>query len=187
MLFLLCFVNLFQSFIPDDDKKNKFYKNQKTIMSNLNRISVVIPPEVAEQVKQLYAQANEILRPYLVSLTNDQKSILPKMGEKSIPFVIKAAEYLAIPATPAPPYIDATELQIDINAYETLRQIRQVASPTLEMLDDTMFLCGSETYVAVLAFYNYLKGASKMNVQGAKTIYDDLSTRFPGRTVKKPE
>lgn len=154
-------------------------------MSNSNQISITIPPEVVEQVKQLYSQANAILAPYLISLTNDQKAILPKMGEKSIPFVTKAAEYLSIPTTPTPPYIDATELKIDISAYETLRQIRQVAAPTLEMLDDTMLLCGSEAYIAVLAFYNYLKGASKMNVPGAKTIFDDLSTRFPGRTVVK--
>jgi hypothetical protein len=140
-----------------------------------------------EQVKQLYLQANSVLAPYLISLTNDQKAILPKMGEKSIPFVTKAAEYLNIPATPTPPYIDPAELKIDLAAYETLRQIRQVVAPTLEMLDDTMLLSGSEAYVAVLAFYNYLKGASKMNVQGAKTIYDDLSSRFPGKTTKKAE
>ncbi len=156
-------------------------------MSNGNQISLTIPPEKVEQAKQFYAQGNAILAPYLVSLTNDQKAILPKMGEKSIPFVTKAAEYLAIPTTPAPPYIDAAELKIDLAAYETLRQVRQVVAPTFEMLDDTMLLCGSEAYGAVLAFYNYLKGASKANVQGAKTIYDDLSTRFPGRTVKKAE
>jgi hypothetical protein len=55
------------------------------------------------------------------------------------------------------------------------------------MIDDTMLLSGSEAYIAVLAFYNYLKGAAKMGVPGAKTIFEDLSTRFPGRTVKKTE
>ena len=154
-------------------------------MSNSNQISLSIPPEKAEQAKQLYAQANAIIAPYLVSLTNDQKAGLPKMGEKSIPFVIKGAEYLSIPTTPAPQYIEPAELNIDLNAHETLRQISQVVAPTLEMLDDTMLLCGSEAYVAVLAFYNYLKGAAKMGVPGAKTIFEDLSSRFPGRTVKK--
>lgn len=156
-------------------------------MSNGNQISVTIPPEVVEQAKQLYGQANALLAPYLINLTNDQKAGLPKMGEKSIPFVTKAAEYLSIPTTPTPPYVDTAELSIDLKAFETLRQIRQIVEPTVEMIDDTMLLCGSEAYVAVLAFYNYLKGASKANVPGAKTIYDDLSTRFPGRTVKKTE
>ncbi len=154
-------------------------------MSNSNQISLSIPQEKVDEAKQFYSQGNAILAPYLVSLTNDQKAGLPKMGEKSIPFVTKGAEYLSIPSTPAPPYIEPAELNIDLTAHETLRQIRQVVAPTLEMLDDTMLLCGSEAYIAVLAFYNYLKGAAKMGVPGAKTIYEDLSTRFPGRTVKK--
>ena len=94
---------------------------------------------------------------------------------------------MRIEGTPVPPYLNPEELEIDFKAFETLRQIRQVVTPTVEMLDDTMLLCGSEAYIAVLAFYNYLKGASKMNVPGAKTIYDDLSSRFPGRPVKKTE
>ena len=55
------------------------------------------------------------------------------------------------------------------------------------MLDDTMLLCGSEAYISVLAFYTYLKGAAKMNVPGAKTVFDDLSARFPRRPAAKKE
>ena len=107
------------------------------------------------------------------------------MGDKSIPFVTKGLEYLKVSGTPAPPYVNPVELEVDINAFETLRQIRQVAQPIVDMLDDTMLLCGSEAYVSVLAFYNYLKGAAKMNVPGAKSILEDLSTRFPSRPAKK--
>jgi len=154
-------------------------------MSDSNRISLIIPPEVAEPAKQLYAQANQMLAPYLINLTPDEKKQYPKMGEKSIPFVTKGLEYLKVPGTPAPPYLEVPELEIDVNAHEALRQIMQIVQPTMDMLDDTMFLCGSEAYIAVLAFYTYPKGAAKMNVPGAKTIYDDLSTRFPRRPIKK--
>ncbi len=154
-------------------------------MTNSNSISLSIPLEIVEQVKQLYGQANQLLAPYLVTLTPDDRIQLPKMGEKSIPFVTKGNEYLKVPGTPIPPYVDIPELEIDIKAFETLRQILQVVQPTVDMLDDTMLLCGSEAYVTVLAFYNYLKGVAKMNVPGAKTIYDDLSTRFPSRPTKK--
>jgi hypothetical protein len=57
--------------------------------------------------------------------------------------------------------------------------------PTIDQLDDTMVLTGSEAYLAVLAFYNYIKGAAKANVTGVQTIYDDLNARFPGRAAKK--
>lgn len=154
-------------------------------MSDSNRISLVIPAEDVEQVKQLFTQIGQILAPHLINLTPDERVQLPKMGDKSIPFVTKGEEYLLIPGTPAPPYVNPEELKIDLNAFETIRQIRQVAQPIFDMLDDTMLLCGSEAYVAVLAFYAYLKGAAKMNVPGAKTILDDLSARFPSRPTKK--
>ena len=115
----------------------------------------------------------------------DEKIQLPKMGDKSVPFVTKGAEYLRIPSTPAPPYLNPEDLDVDLNAFDTIRQIRQVVQPVADMLDDTMLLCGSEAYIAVLAFYTYLQGAAKMNVPGAKTIYEDLSTRFPRRHTKK--
>jgi len=154
-------------------------------MSDSNRISLVMPAGDVEQVKQLLIQAGQIMAPYLINLTPDERVQLPKMGDKSISFVTKGAEYLRVPGTPAPPYVESAELDIDLSAFETIRQIRQVAQPIVDMLDDTMLLCGSEAYVSVLAFYTYLKGAAKMNVPGSKTILDDLSTRFPSRPAKK--
>jgi len=154
-------------------------------MSDSNRISMVIPPEVLDKAKEHFSMAHQVLAPYLINLTPDERLQLPKMGDKSVPFVTKGAEYLSLPGTPAPPYINPEDLNIDLNAFETIRQIRQISQPTVDMLDDTMLLCGSEAYVAVLAFYTYLKGAAKMNVPGAKTIFDDLSTRFPRRHTKK--
>jgi hypothetical protein len=154
-------------------------------MSDTNRYSSVIPPEIAEQAKDFFRQGAQVLAPYLINLTPDERMLLPKMGDKSIPFVTKGAEYLRIPGSPAPPYLNPADLEVDIKAFETIRQIRQVVQPVADMLDDTMLLCGSEAYVAVLAFYSYLKGAAKMNVPGAKTILDDLGARFPSRPAKK--
>jgi len=154
-------------------------------MSDTNRYSSVIPPEVAEQAKDFFRQGAQVLSPYLINLTPDERMQLPKMGDKSIPFVTKGAEYLRSPNSLTPPYLNPEDLDIDLNAFETIRQIRQVVQPIADMLDDTMLLSGSEAYIAVLAFYTYLKGAAKMNVPGAKTIYDDLSARFPSRPAKK--
>ena len=154
-------------------------------MSDSNRISLTIPAEILQQVEQHFVQIDQLLSPHLINLTPDERIQLPKMGDRSIPFVIKGCEYLKTPGTPAPPYLNPEELGTDLNAFENIRQIRQIAQPIVDMLDDTMLLCGSEAYVAVLAYYTYLKGAAKMNVPGAKTILEDLSNRFPNRPVKK--
>ena len=156
-------------------------------MTNNNRISLAIPQETVDQVKQLYSQIHSILAPYLLNLSVEERMELPKMGEKSIPFVTKGSEYLGNRDNSVPEYIDKNGLVIDLTGFETIRQILQIAQPTIDLLDDTMKLCGSEAYVTVLMYYNYLKGAAKAGVPGAKTIYDDLSTRFPSRVVRKTE
>ena len=153
-------------------------------MSNENRISLAISDEVVASVKQHFTDAANLLAPYLISLTPEDKKSLPKVGDKGYSFVTKGNEYLQLPATPAPPYLDIPEISVDLKGYDTLRQILQVIMPTIDRLDDTMTLSGSEAYAGVLAFYNYIKGAAKAGVPGAQTIYDDLSARFPGRKVK---
>jgi hypothetical protein len=154
-------------------------------MSNQNQISVTIPEEVVESVKQHFIEVALLLAPYIINLTPEAILQLPKMGDKSYVFVTKGLEYMKLSGTPMPTYVDVPELEKDVIAFDTLRQIRQVLAPTIDQIDDTMVLAGSEAYVAVLAFYSYIKGAAKANVPGAKTIYDDLSTRFPGRSPKK--
>ncbi len=156
-------------------------------MSNSNQISLAILPETVEQSKQFYAQASAILAPSLVNLTPEESKELPKMGDKSYAFVTKALEYLKVPGTPMPPYVNVAEMEVDLKGYDTIRQILQSVMPTIDMLQDTMLLSGSEAYVAALAYYNYIKGAAKAGVPGAQTIYDDLSARFPGRPIKKDE
>jgi hypothetical protein len=39
-------------------------------------------------------------------------------------------------------------------------------------------MAGSEAYVSALSYYNSVKTAAKMNVPGAKIIFEDLSKRF---------
>lgn len=154
-------------------------------MSDTDRYSTVIPGDIADQIKDLYNQANQLLVGYLINLTPEERHELPKMGDKSFSFVMKGVELLRTPGTPAPPYIDVEALGIDMSAFGTLHQIQQIMKPTMDMLDDSLLLCGSESYVAILALYNYLKGAAKVNVPGAKTAYEELSARFarPARNV----
>ena len=154
-------------------------------MSDTDRISVAIPADIVQQIKDYYIQANLLLVEYLINLTPEERMQLPKMGDRSFSFVMKGVELLEIPGTPTPPYINVPALGIDMAAFSTLYQIQQIMKPTMDMLDDTLLLCGSESYVAILALYNYLKGAAKMNVPGAKTAYEELSARFAARPAKK--
>jgi hypothetical protein len=156
-------------------------------MNTDNRISFDMPAEVAEEVKQLFKDAADKLAPYLTSITPEEKKLLPKLGDKGYSFVNKGNEYLQLPESPTPPYLTKTAVDVDLNGYDVLRQILQTIMPTINMLEDTMTLSGSEAYTGILIFYNYVKGAAAAGVPGAQTIYDDLSTRFPGRKKLKEQ
>jgi len=156
-------------------------------MSNSNRVSLNLPDELVALLKQHFNDASEAVAPALINLSPDESKALAKLGDKSYSFVTKALEYMKLPGTPMPPYVNIEEMAIDLKAYDTLRQILQTIVPLVDRLNDTMALTGSGAYGAALSFYNYIKGAAKSNVPGAQTIYDDLSARFQGRPVKKTE
>ena len=54
-------------------------------------------------------------------------------------------------------------------------------------IEDTSNIAGMEALSGVLAYYNAVKEASKNNIEGAGTIYDDLSKRFPSTRKNKSE
>jgi hypothetical protein len=45
----------------------------------------------------------------------------------------------------------------------------------------------SEAYQAALVFYSSVKVAAAQDVPGAKAVYDELKTRFPGGKRKPSE
>jgi hypothetical protein len=49
-----------------------------------------------------------------------------------------------------------------------------------EAIEDTVMTAGSEAYHAAFAFYHNIQAAAKDDVPGAKAIFADLKTRFPG-------
>jgi hypothetical protein len=56
-----------------------------------------------------------------------------------------------------------------------------------EGVDDTEMIAGSEAYQAALVFYKSVKVAAAQDIPGAKAVYDELKTRFPGGKRKSGE
>jgi hypothetical protein len=59
-------------------------------------------------------------------------------------------------------------------------QVWNTATQLMENIDDTAMCAGSESYQAVLVFYNAAKQAASNDVPGAKAIYEEHRKRFPG-------
>ena len=147
-------------------------------MSNENTVSIQIPKEDLKKVMQHFKAIDEILKPYLVALTPEERKTIPKMSDKTISFVEKVMEYAELNPQFAPAYLNVPEMKIDLEAVGDLSPMLKTAEQLCGNLSDTTMLSGSEAYVASLAYYNSVKQAAKMNIPNAKAIYDDLSKRF---------
>lgn len=152
-------------------------------MSQQNQLAVQIPAADLQTITKLVTDLQTALAPYVITLnTEDRKSLL-KMSDKSVSFVTKSLEYTKTNPEFVPAFLSVADMQVDADAVNTLqpllRQVQQIA----DNLDDTVMLSGSEAFTAALLYYNNVKQALKGNVPNAKTVYDDLSQRYPGHVA----
>ena len=152
-----------------------------------NQHTNAIPAAVVEQLGVLLKQAIDLIDPYAVALTPDERQSLPKMGEKTLSFVEKAYQFAQQSPAVRPPFLDMAEFDIDFSDAHGLWPIKNLARQFGELLDDTAMTAGSEAYQSALVFYSASKIAAAQDVHGAKAIYEDLRARFPGGRRKSAD
>lgn len=150
-------------------------------MSQENRVSIELTAEDRQAVDEALNTLKTKLQPYLQSLTAQDRKELPKMSDGTTPFVSKALEYAEDNTSFVPAFVSVPELKKDVTAVNDLKQYLRKVEELRNLLDDTVMLAGSEAYVASLAFYNSIKLGARMNIPGAKPIYEDLKQRFTGQ------
>ena len=150
-------------------------------MAQKNLVSFELEEKSLAEVTAAIETLKTILLPHLKTLSADERHEMPKMGDRTVPFVQKALEYCKSNADIVPPFLDVDAFKTDVEAVVSLRSIYQPLLQVTDALNDTMLLSGSEAYTGALIYYQAAKSAAKSNISGAKNIYDDLSTRFPGR------
>jgi hypothetical protein len=143
-------------------------------------ISFELKPDEKSEIINLINQVNSKL-PFLVNLTPEERKEIPKMGDKTFPFVSKALELAQQNPQLVPPYVNVEELKRDFELSVQLRDILNLIEQLYEKLSDTYLAVGSEAYVAALSFYNSAKSAAKANVPGTDTIVNELGKRFVGQ------
>ncbi len=157
-------------------------------MPQQNMFSLNISQQDIAEINKAIATLKAKLMPALKAVKSEEKSELPKMGDKTYSFVTKALEYCEANPELVPPFLDTDEFKRDLKSIEMLRSFYSPIEQVAEMLSDSMTLAGSDAYSAALMFYGSVKSAKKSNVAKAGTIFDDLSSKFPGKKdVKKTE
>lgn len=151
-------------------------------MNNLH--NQIIPEDVLAQASAKINEAAALLKPYLLTLTSDERKKMLKKGDKSDSFVTKAFEYAKTNPEFLPLFVTMTDFEIDLTDSDNLIGIVSQTQQLYNGLDDTEMVAGSEAYYAALAYYNSVQQAVAQNVPGAKAIYEELKKRFAMKSRK---
>lgn len=154
--------------------------------NNNNHVQSIPQAELDEIILSIN-KAITLMRPYVVTLTPEERSDLAKLSDKTLAFVEKTNSYALANPQLCPAYFDQAAFAIDFADYRSLRPLVVLTEQLLHNIDDTMMVAGSEAFIASLSFYNSAKDAAKRDIPGAKAVYDDLKTRFPQKRGKAAE
>lgn len=145
-----------------------------------NAISITITPA---QETAMLAKADELLAlidAFAVSLTDEQRTGLFKLGDARLAFDQKCDIYLHQNPALVPPGFSLLEYDKDGTALGSVKRVAAKLGTIGSRLADTQILLGSDRINADLAFYNFLEFATRVGTAGADDIHTDLQETFPG-------
>jgi hypothetical protein len=156
-------------------------------MSNLsnNRINITA---TAAQITAVKAAFQTILTnlPFLIGLTTDERTSLPKMNVNNKAFAEDSINAGANNAAMVPSYLSVPNMQNDLTLFNQLDELEGLANQLCERIRDTRILAGSEAYVSALALYRLFGSAAEAGVPGADAIVAQLRERFIRTTSTPP-
>jgi hypothetical protein len=148
-------------------------------MKNDKHISA-IPETVITQVHDQLSAILQQLEPHTVALTPHERQTLLKMGDKSLAFVEKTHEYAQDNPALVPGFVDLAAFNTDYKDAHGLWAVLALSRQVTTAIEDTMTAAGSDAFHTALTIYHNVQAAAKDDVPGARPIYEDLKTRFPG-------
>ena len=151
-----------------------------------NRNNTPLPPVTVTDVLKKLDDARALLAGFIITLTPKQRQEIPKMGDKSLAFVTKAAELTVPNAALVPTYVDADALRLDANTAAQLGPVIQRLEGLLYDVESTQMIAGSEGYTSALLVYGAFQQAARAAQPGAQAAVDDLKQRFARARADRP-
>ena len=148
-----------------------------------NRVSETLP---AANLTAVLTAAETIRTnlPGLMSLTDEQRRNMLKIGQKNIVFADHALEVSTQNPQLLPAIFEVSEWQKDADYFQALGKILVALLPLVNEIQDTQMLAGSEHYASALAAYQYLKNTAVGGDLGE--VMDDLGQRFAHKMRHTP-
>jgi hypothetical protein len=144
-----------------------------------------LSPQDIQEIKAALQTIQKKL-PFLVTLSNEERRRLLKMGDKSLAFVNNSVTAAQSNREILPASFDVEELVRDYQLASALTELLTSMRQITEQVDDTLLAVGSEAMSSSLTVYDYVKTAAK-KTPGLKTVAEQLGERFKaikGRSTK---
>ncbi|MDR1606252.1 MAG: hypothetical protein LBS41_03975 [Streptococcaceae bacterium] len=140
-----------------------------------------IPADVLADAQEAIDRANQLLKPYLIHLSVQERKKSLKLGDKTLAFVAKSYDFAKQYPDIVPPFIKMSDFAGDIADSSNLRALTLSCKELTTGLDDTAMAAGGEAYNTALIFYQAAKAATRQNVSGAKDVAKTLQEQFVSR------
>lgn len=136
----------------------------------------------AEAVSEIKGHLSAIraLLPNLITLANQERRDMAKMGLKSVGFMERSVHYMGTNPEFLPGFVTMEEVKSDQSGRSHLLEVAPELRGLHESLQDTLMAVSSELWLASLAFYQNVRQGARRGLPGAEDIYNDLRARFPG-------
>lgn len=152
-----------------------------------NAISVEFTKEELDMVNGHLSAIEELLRSKCKSLTPEERQEFARLGNKTENWSKKTMSYIHEQPSLTPSFINLVETEKDFASRQSLMPVYNRVSGISDLLNDTLMLLGADVYNSCVAYYRNVRLLAEQNVNGAKTVYDDLSAQFPGRRAAAKE
>lgn len=146
-----------------------------------NMISLTLTEQELQMLDQAMASIEAVIAKKFISLTPDERKSYSQVSDKTEDWIVKTKGYMTQNPSLILSHIDVPEFNADFAARQALLPRLRRLESIFNQFDDTCMLLGSDLYHNAITYYKGLKAAAATDAPGAKTIYADLSARFPGR------
>lgn len=160
---------------------------ENRVMSQDNKISVVIDPAVKAQIKQKAAELLALM-PWGINIPAGDKTKYTTIKEKRAGMDDVFVNLINARPDLVPSYVSPAEVMKDLNFRKDLAEIRTYIAPIVEVIDDSDTLASSDSYNQYSAIKHTVDTAAHRNVPGADTYKAQIDPFFPGsRNAKKAD
>jgi hypothetical protein len=149
-------------------------------MQYANKISTSITRKDLDEIFSHMDQISKKLK-NLVTLSEEEKSAMPHMGEETIAFVFNALEKAEMEPSLVPEKVDLDEMKKDVELISAINKIYGPLKDMVKKLEDSALLASSEAYFPALAIFNSIKNAHRKGNIDARANFNN----YPKASGKK--